>query len=157
MDIKSITSQIMQVESFRSPAGASPVRRTALANISSADGNEPPRISAPQVQSSLTDGNYVQEQIKMIMYSFPPFFPAGSPQRIDLIKGIKGAQEDIKKSPLPTEVKDRLAGQNLTDAATDGEISAALKGVQQYREQHSARPSLPTGNNQPVKIVSIKI
>jgi hypothetical protein len=157
MEINSINMQMVQAEISRSPAGggntgsASPARRTVNTDHSASD------ASAPQVLSSLTSSSYIKEQIDTIMYSFPPFFPVGSPQRLDLIAGIKGVQDEIKKSPLQAAMKEKLAGQNLTDAATDKEISTALAGVQQYKQEHSPNPSPPTEQRQAVKIVSITI
>jgi hypothetical protein len=155
MEINNIN---VQTGSFRSQAGSgdtvSALRsgQSVLADSAYSDGNQP-----QQQVNSLTDSSFVKHQIQDIITSFPPYFPAGSPQRIDLIKGVKGVQEEIKSSHLPTEVKDKLAGQKLTDAATDKEISTALKGIQQYTEDHSAGPSRSTKKDQAVKIVSITI
>lgn len=158
MEINSINIQLALAGSSLPPAGkgdaVSPQtsRQSVLADSANAGGRP-----AQQQLNSLTSSNYVKQQIQKIITSFPPYFPAGSPQRIDLIKGIKGIQDEIKSSKLQPEVKDKLAGQKMTDTATDKEISAALKGIQQYTEDHS--PSLPqsTKNIQPAEIVNITI
>jgi hypothetical protein len=158
MDIGSINIQIPQAGNSLSPAGkgdtliALKSRQSVLADAANAGSSE-----TPQQLNSLTDSNFVKQQIETILTTFPPYFPAGSPQRLDLIKGVKGVQDEIKSSKLPMEVKDNLAGQKLTDAATDNEISTALKGIQQYTEDHSPSPSKSKNNNQSSEIVSITI
>ncbi len=70
--------------------------------------------------------NYFKEQIRAILTSFPPFFPAGSPQRIDLIKKVKGLEELVEKSS-PKKSSDKTSSDNrLSEDASDKEISAAL-------------------------------
>ena len=158
MEINSINIQITQPGSSLPPAGkgdaviAPKSRQSVLADSANTGSSQ-----TPQQLNCLTSSNYIKQQIETIMNTFPPYFPAGSPQRVDLIKGVKGVQDEIKSTKLPTEVKDKLAGQKLTDAATDKEISSALKGIQQYTEDHSTIPSQSTKNSQPVKIVSITI
>ena len=157
MEINTINMQIARASGSLSLAGrgdaGSALKSRPAVFVDSAN----PGGQAPQQHNRLTSSNYVKQQIETIMTTFPPYFPAGSPQRIDLIKGVSGVQDEIKSSPLPTEVKNKLAGQQLTDAATDKEISTALKGIQQYTENHSPQPSQSTKNSQPVEIVSIKI
>jgi hypothetical protein len=133
-------------------SGAVKSSQNALADPVSSGGNHTPR----QLRS-LTNVNYVKEQIETILFSFPPYFPAGSPQRIDLIQGVKGVQDEIKKSPLPSDVKEKLAGPELTDESTDKDISTALEGVKQYTEGLSPAPSQSTNKSQTVNIVSIEI
>lgn len=158
MEINSINIQITQAGSSLPSEGngdtvsALKSKQSAVAESASSGGNQ----ALPQL-NSLTSSNYVKEQIDNIMLSFPPYFPVGSPQRVDLIKGVKGVQDEIKSSPLPTEVKDTLAGQKLTDSATDKEISTALKGIQQYTEDHSPSLSQSTKNSLPINIVSMQI
>ena len=91
-------------------------------------------ITGPRVMTSLTNTSYIKEQLDTIMFSFPPFFPLGSPQRVDLIKGIKGVQEEIGKSSLPTELKEKLTANKLTDTSTDKEVAAALAHIKLYTE-----------------------
>jgi hypothetical protein len=156
MEINSINMQILQSGSSPSPVGngdnvtSAMNRQSALANSANAGSSQ-----APQQLNSLTSKNFVKQEIETILTSFPPYFPAGSPQRIDLIKGVKRVQDEIKNSKLPKEVKDKLAGQKLMDTATDQEISTALKGVQQYMGDHSQSPPKLTNNSKHVEIVSI--
>jgi hypothetical protein len=158
MHINSINIQIAQADSSPSPAGkggtlnASKSRQSVLADAASAGSSE-----TPQQLNSLTDSNFVKQQIETILTTFPPYFPAGSSQRIDLIKGVKGVQDEIKSSKFPAEVRDKLAGQKLTDTSTDKEISTALKGIQHYTEDHSPSLSQSTKNIQHAEIVNITI
>lgn len=158
MEINSINIQIAQAGSSMPPVGkgdavsAPKNRQLVLADSSNAGGSQ-----AQQQLNSLTSNDFVKQQINTILTTFPPYFPAGSPQRLDLIKGIKGVQDEIKSSPLSTEVKDKLAGQKLTDVATDKEISTALKGIQRYTDDHSPSPSTSNNKSQSAEIVSITI
>jgi hypothetical protein len=158
MDINGININIKQTGSSLSSAGnvntagAQQSRQSALADAASSGSGQ-----TTQQLNSLTNANFIKDQIETIMFSFPPFFPAGSPQRLDLITGVREVQYEIKNSSLPTEVKDKLAGQELTAASTDKEISNALKGVQQYTEGYSSTPSQSTESSQTVNIVSLEI
>jgi hypothetical protein len=158
MEINGINMQITQGGSSQpltgsgDTAGLLKSRQSTLADSASSNGSQ-----ANSQLNSLTSGSYIKDQIETIMFSFPPFFPVGSPQRLDLIKGVKVVQDEIKSSQLPTVVKEKLAGQELTDTATDKEISTALEGVQQYTEGYSPTPSQSAGNGQQANIVSVKI
>jgi len=114
-------------------------------------------IREPQVMTSLTSTNYIKEQLNTIMYSFPPFFPLGSPQRLDLITGIKGVQEEIGKSSLPSELKEKLTANKLTDKSTDREVSAALADLQQYKETIKPKRAQTVDRVQRGIIVNVKI
>ena len=157
MEINSINIQF-PIGNSTLPAGkgdtSSALKSRQSGFVDSTNADSP---QAPLQQNSLTDKSFVKQQIETILTSFPPYFPAGSPQRIDLIKGVKGVQDEIKNSTLPAAVKDRLTGQKLTDSATDQEISTALKGVQQYVGNHNQSSSKLTNNSKSVEIVSIKV
>ncbi len=90
MEINSINIQIAQAGSSLPPAGkgdaVSPQtsRQSVLADSANAGGSP-----AQQQLNSLTSSNYVKQQIQKIITTFPPYFPAGSPQRIDLIKASR--------------------------------------------------------------------
>ena len=163
MEINGINIQIAQSGESLSLAakgdttGAQKSRRTALPTSTDAGSSQSGSSPAAHVYTSLIDSNYIREQIHSLMFDFPPFFPAGSPQRLDLIKGIKAVQEEIKHSKLPAEVKEKLAGQKLEADSTDKEISTALKGIKQYTEEHLPAPSEKAGNSQTDKAVSINI
>jgi hypothetical protein len=158
MVINGINILLTQAGSSVTPAGnADSVSALKLRQLALADSAGAGSDQAPEQFHSLVNTNYIKEQLDAIMYSFPPYFPAGSPQRIDLIKGVKGVQDEIEKSSLPKEIKEKFAGQKLTDAATDKEISTALEGIKQYKEEHSPAPSPSTQDSQTVNIVSIKI
>jgi hypothetical protein len=140
-------------------AGLSKGKLLSIAEQANTGGSQSTDTAATKVYAVLIDSNYIKEQIHSLMFDFPPFFPAGSPQRLDLIKGIKGVQDEIKKSPLPAEVKAKLTDQELTESSTDKEITTALKGIKQYTEQHTASPAPAPkkDDSQSVKIVSINI
>lgn len=77
--------------------------------------------------------DFVSEQLKSLLTSFPPFFPVGSPQRVDLIKEIKDLQGKIEMADIPAPMK-TIAGPSLSKQASDKEIDGALKGLMQFRD-----------------------
>jgi hypothetical protein len=160
MEINGINIQLSRAGISLPPAEKGDATRALQSKQSEiADSASSGDKQTPKQLDSLTNVNYVKQQIETIMFSFPPYFPAGTPQRIDLIKGVKSVQDEIESSPLPAEVKEKLAGQKLTDDSTDKEISTALEGVKHYAEGYSPAPSPSpsTKNSQTVNIVSIEI
>jgi hypothetical protein len=159
MEINGINVQVAQakgslsIEGGQDTAGAGNSSRSATGNSSSGSDE-----LVSQTLSKLFDKNYIKDQIEQIMYGFPPFFPVGSPQRFDLIQGVKGVQEEIQNNTeLPGDVKDQLTGRQLTDDSTDKEISAALEGVLQYTEGYSPDSAQSAGGDQQTGIVNIQI
>ncbi len=110
-----------------------------------------------QVLTNLADTNYIKDQLETIMFSFPPFFPIGSPQRLDLIKGIKGVQDEIKKSPLAPAQKDTLTATKLTDQSTDQEVAAALVDLKQYKDAISPQLTQKADHVQSGTIINVKV
>jgi hypothetical protein len=94
--------------------------------------------------SGLANTNYVKDQLDTIMFSFPPFFPVGSPQRLDLIKGVRGVQEEIGRSAIPPEMKQKLTTPQLTDHATNHEVAAVLRDIKLYKELLRNKGVAPT-------------
>jgi hypothetical protein len=78
--------------------------------------------------------DYITDQLQSILTSFPPYFPLGSAQRVDLIKGIKGLQEKIENAPVPATTKKELIGPRLPNQATDDDITTALKGLSHFKD-----------------------
>ena len=95
--------------------------------------------AAAQMLSISSGVNYIKNQLKALLIDYPPFFPPGSPQRFDLIQGIKGIQVKIENAPIPQEIKKNLEGLRLTGQATDNDILAALKGLNSFRDLFCGR------------------
>ena len=156
--ISALTSLVdgSQATARKNAAPADGQRKSAPNGLNA--GSTPSGLSSPHVLTSLTNTNYIKDQLEAIMYSFPPFFPVGSPQRVDLIKGMKGVQDEIKKSSaLAPEVKEKLTAQKLTNESTDAEVAAALKDLKQYKEAVSPAPAPVTGKSYQGTIVGVKI
>lgn len=159
MDITSIGILTNQVDGAQSAgkntAGASPQGRP-VQSAKPSGGKEaaPPEL---RVVTNFANTNYVKEQLETIMYSFPPFFPIGSPQRIDLIKGFKGVQDEIGKSSTPPEAKQKVLDHKLTDASTDKEVAAALKDLKQYKDAFAPKAPVQSGGVQSSALVNLKI
>lgn len=114
---------------------------------------------SPQISTQgLTVGiNYLQEQLQTLLTSFPPFFPAGSPQRLDLIKTIKGLEEQVGKSSVADTMKKAIQENKLPEQASDQEISASIDRLIAFRDAvKQAEPA----QAEPVKsgiIVNVKV
>jgi hypothetical protein len=80
--------------------------------------------------------------------SYPPFFPVGAYQRLDLIKGIKTLEEKIGKSAVDENIKKIFSGGKLSDDATDAEISASLDKLFIVRDKLAEKKTV---NSEPVK------
>ncbi len=128
---------------------------TATPRLSaSTDTRQSPDI---QAQALSTRINYVKEQLDKILVEFPPFFPAGSYQRMDLIKGIRRIQDQVEKSSIQSELKEEIALSKLSDNASDSDISFALDQLLNLKDE--LLKSFPRGDEspQPGTLVSIKV
>jgi hypothetical protein len=165
MDITSINIQAISVDTSRMQAknegaAGTPGNRSIdtenskeLFANTAADG---PRTQDTQISTSLSDPNYIKTQLEAIIVNFPPFFPVGSPQRFDLIQGIKGVQAEIEKSPLSPDMKTKLTGQKLSDSATDREISVALSALKGYKKENAQTSSPAHNRSSSGTIVNLK-
>ena len=109
-------------------SGAS-ANKTTNATVQS-DASNTSTSTAYDVPAILQGINYIQNQLKDLMYSDPPFFPAGHPQRPALIKRIRGLQDNIKMSTIDNNTKKIVsAGNTLPSNATDTEVSSALDSL----------------------------
>jgi hypothetical protein len=116
------------------------------------------QIKTPQVstQGIFTRISYIEEQLKSLLESFPPFFPAGSPQRIDLIKKIKGLEEQIGHSSVEAHLKKAFTENPLPKQATDQEISAALDKLFSLRDKLQEKSPVSGDPVKPGTIVNLK-
>lgn len=129
------------------------------ARLGSLSARAPSELRTPQVSiQGITHGiNYLHEQLQTLLTSFPPFFPAGSPQRLDLIKQIKSLEDQIGKSSEDDNVKTAFNEHKLPDHASDHEISASLDRLIGFRD--AAKQTEPM-HAEPVKpgiIVNVKV
>jgi hypothetical protein len=110
-----------------------------------------------QAQALITHINYTKEQLDKILVDFPPFFPPGSSQRIDLIKTIRGIQDQVEKSSVRSDMKQEISLGKLSMNASDSDISVALEQLLSLKDELSK--SLPIGDegHQPGVLVSIKV
>jgi hypothetical protein len=116
-----------------------------------------PATSDGQLVSISSNIDYIQNKLDAALMNDPPFFPAGHPQRIDLIKGIKGIQENIEKSAVPEDVKKGAAGPKLSDHASNSEISAAWDSLVHFKDSFIQRNAEGPTTKQTGTVVNIKI
>ena len=111
-----------------------------------------------QLQGIINNIHYLQEQLLRLLTEYPPFFPPGSPQRLDLIKKVKGVQEEIEKVSGRTGDKKISSGdQKLKENATDAEIATAIEDLANFRKEVSQNGHLITDKPQPGTLLNIKI
>jgi hypothetical protein len=165
MNIKSIqTNEVVPVilrssekSSSRVDAGKGLVPdSSALLLSSSSVSTNATQSPGIQSQALLSRINYMKDQLDKILVNFPPFFPAGSYQRVDLIKAIRGIQDEVEKSTVQSDLKVEISSQKLSENASDKDISAALDKLLSLKDELSS--SIPkTGESpQPGILVSIK-
>jgi hypothetical protein len=82
---------------------------------------------------------YLKNQLDKLLYSYPPFFPPGSYQRLDLIRQVNEITADIVTSSLQSAVKQAIGLQPLTKHATDAEIGAAIQNLMNLKDNTSQR------------------
>ena len=108
--------------------------------------------------SGITAGiSYLQDQLDELLISYPPFFPLGTYQRSDLIKKVKGIQEDVQKSSIDAGLKQKITAEKLTVDATDQEISTALDKLFTLRDTLVKDKPVSSGIAQPGSILDIKV
>jgi len=149
----------------------SPERNSARVDARKGPSPEPPAhvLSGPsgptndaqspviQAQTLITHINYTKEQLNKILVEFPPFFPPGSYQRIDLIKGIRGIQDEVEKSSIQSDLTKEISSNKLSGDATDSEISSALGKLFSLRDELSKSFPMTVESPKPGTLVNVKI
>jgi hypothetical protein len=112
----------------------------------------------PQIhaQGITTFIDSIQEQLDLILVHYPPFFPIGTYQRLDLIQKIKGIQEEVEGSSIDEGIKKTFSGVTLKDDATDEDISAALDKLFGLRDALMKDDSISHDKLHPGSILNMK-
>lgn len=129
-------------------SSAGKVNTGAIANESGT-----PQIQAARIGPSIGS---IQAQLDLILVNYPPFFPIGKYQRLDLIKGVNHVQEEIEKSNIDPNLKKTYSGEKLSEKATDEEISVALEKLYQLRHAISSGHPSETGARPSGMILDLK-
>ena len=156
MNINSIqTGQISQsVIKSSERSGSSIENRTRSVSISAENSGSSYRASETAIAAGI---DFLQEQLHTLLTSFPPFFPAGSYQRADLIRGIKSLEEQIGKSAVDENLKKLIFGNKLSEDASDAEISDSLDRLSAVRENIVAKKPTDPEPIHSGSLLSIKI
>jgi hypothetical protein len=101
--------------------------------------------------------DYTKEQLDKILVDYPPFFPPGTYQRVDLIKGIRSIQDEVEKSSVPSETKSQIVSQKLADNATDSDIAAALDQLFSFGDEIAQGLRKSPGSFGPGALVNVRI
>ena len=110
-----------------------------------------------RAQSVVDRISYMKRQLDEILVSYPPFFPAGSPQRPDLIKRIQGIQDEIAKLSVQAKAPaGNMKIKKLPGNATDKDISRAIEDLVRFAKEIGGKVPLPD-KGRPGALVHIKI
>ena len=123
-----------------------------------ADSSTPSNTTVADAPAILQGIKYIQNQLTDLVYSDPPFFPVGHPQRPALIKRIRDLQDSIKTSHLDTNSKQMVAsGNTLSPNATDKEVSKALDNLYKISDTLNNDQQLSAPPAQPGSLLNIKV
>ncbi len=86
-----------------------------------------------ELQTVLAHIDYVKQQLDTMLKSYPPFFPVGSPQRMDWINKIRDVQDEVGN--IAGEAGMTAMKQRIDKNASDDQISAAIKGLMDFRKE----------------------
>ena len=113
----------------------------------------------PQVQAQGITAyiDSIQEQLDLILVHYPPFFPIGTYQRLDLIEKIRGVQEEVERSSIDESVKQTFCSQTLKDDATDEDINEALDKLFGLRDTLMKDRSVSPHKGHPGSILNIRV
>ena len=142
MEISNVTMQTNQTETSSTQARSENISN-ATGQSSSAPVSSQSSTVTPQGQMLKISSNidFIQQQLDALMDNYPPFFPAGAPQRMDLIKGFQWVQNKIENSTIPDDIKNSLSNTKLSDNASDSDIMDTLNNLTQINnsiKQNSA-------------------
>lgn len=113
--------------------------------------------SAPGTHQNITASiNQLEKKLDALMVNYPPFFPIGKYQRLDLIKKIKGVQEEVEKSSLHNDLKNSLTHTRLKDNASDKDIASAMDSLFELRNKLVRKESAPADTTTGM-ILNIKV
>jgi hypothetical protein len=166
MKVSSIQTNEVMAAILRSPekndsgvdAGKGPFPEPSSSVIPSSSGSTyATQPSGIRAQALITHINYAKEQLDKILVEFPPFFPAGSYQRVDLIRAIRGIQDQVEKSSVQSSLKQDISSGKLSENATDSDISAALDQLFSLKDELSKSLPVAAESPQPGTLVSIKV
>ncbi len=162
MNIISIQESLLSQNATRSTAKGDLAADDKLSPATVQSGPDVPIVpsvasKAPQAAGLTAGIDYIKEQLDTILVSYPPFFPLGTYQRLDLIKQVQGLQDEVQKSSIDIDLKKSIAGSKLSEHANDQQISAALTGLFGLRETLAGDKSAALEKTKPGAILDIKV
>jgi len=118
-----------------------------------------PESGTPQIQAAGTGTSLssLQEQLDGILVHYPPFFPIGRYQRLDLIKNVNHIQEEIEKSNIDPSLKKIYSREKLSKEATDLEISSSLGNLSQLRDTFTGKNQSTSDTAKTGLILNVKV
>ncbi len=158
MDINGITSlsALPGVSSTSVPSVNNGDLSASSSSVSGSSINQNP-ASQSQMPSAINNADYIKKQLSAIFTTYPPWFPAGSPQRIDTIKAVKSVLDSAINSSVSADTKKQLSGIQLTDNATDTEMAAALHAVSQCTSSTISSGTTVSGGEQPGAVINVNV
>ena len=155
MNINSIQPEQVSQNMIKSAerSGSSAEHRPGTVSMPAASVGSSSQVSEAAIAAGV---GFLQEQLQTLLTSFPPFFPAGSYQRADLIRGVKTLEEQIGKSSVDENLKKMISGKKLTDDSSDDDISASLDRLFAVMEEIVKKMQAPAEPLKPGLFLSVK-
>ena len=135
-------------------SGSSGEPRTGSVSISGAAAGNSHQLSEAAVAACI---DFLKNQLDTLLTSYPPFFPVGSYQRPDLIKGIQTLEEKIGKSAVDESIRKTFSGEKLPDDATDAEISVSVDRLFAVKEKLAQNKTAKSDSLEPGSFLDLKV
>jgi hypothetical protein len=132
----------------------SETRTNSLSDSALSISKQEPAITESAIPVGIS---YLKEQLDQLLTSYPPFFPVGSYQRADLIRGIRSLEEKIGKSATGENIKTLFSGKRLSENASDHEISVSLDRLLAVKDKLTGRTAIVKEAIKPGTLLDIKI
>ncbi len=108
-------------------------------------------------QGMTTGVDYVQQQLQTLLTSYPPWFPAGTYQNVDLIKKAKGPGDQTSDSSADDNLKKASSETKLPEQASDDKITATPTGLSGQGDAVKQISSASADSVKPGTILNVKV
>jgi hypothetical protein len=147
-----------------SPAAAAPPGDGGSPALRQLSATLPEGTATHQVQpEGISAGiSYLKEQLNNLLTSYPPFFPAGSYQRADLITKVRGIEDKIQEYAKSSKLSNPVLAafdefETLKPEASDQEIAGALDRLFAFRDTLDREGSASDRSPQPGLILNTTV
>ncbi|MGD0884130.1 MAG: hypothetical protein ABSA46_04500 [Thermodesulfovibrionales bacterium] len=116
-------------------------------------------LKTPQASTQgITAGvDYVQQQLQALLTSYPPWFPAGTYQNVNLITKGKAPEDQTSDASPDDNLKKTSSETKLPEQASDDKISAAPTGQSGLGDAVKQISSASADSVKPGTILNVKV